>query len=154
MDLRFLIIFIPLILGFLSSISMIKNDWKPWYNKLNKPSWNPPSWLFAPVWSVLYLLMGVSSYLILISNKKQEKILALLLFYIQLFLNIIWSPIFFGLKQPKQAFIVIVILWFLILLTIVLFMRISVIAGLLLVPYLLWVSYATTLNGYIMNKNK
>jgi len=153
MDLRILVIFIPLILGFLSSLSMIRGDWKPWYNKLDKPSWNPPSWLFSPVWSVLYLLMGIASYLIIISKKK-ERTLALVLFYIQLLLNITWSPVFFGNKDPKSAFIIIIILWFLILITIVLFMRISIVAGVLLIPYLLWVSYATTLNGYIMDKNK
>jgi translocator protein len=143
---------------------------KSWYYFLNKPSFSPPSWLFAPVWTILFLLMGIALYLawskdftanILPNqtekkawNKISEKLWlgswreenAALIFIIQLVLNIFWSVIFFGLKSPGFAFVEILMLWFAILYTIVNFYRISKTSACLLIPYLLWVSFAAFLN--------
>jgi len=118
-----------------------------WYSTLAKPSFAPPNWIFAPVWTTLYLMMGISAYLILsegLYNPKVKK--AVILFVVQLILNAIWSPLFFGLKSILLGLIVIMILWVFILLTILRFFRMSKIAGLLLIPYLLWTSFATILN--------
>jgi len=121
-----------------------------WYASLQKPGFSPPNWLFAPVWTTLFALMGVSLYLIWnkISKNKQAK-KALVVFAVQLILNILWSVLFFGLRSPFYAFIEIVVLWIAIALTIFKFYKISKNAGLLLIPYLLWVTFATILNGYI-----
>jgi tryptophan-rich sensory protein len=141
---------------------------KTWYAGLNKPGFNPPSWIFAPVWTTLFLLMGVSLYLvwqknftaekpysgkIKVWNKLSEKFLArwqkanaVLVFSVQLGLNILWSSIFFGLHQPGVAFFELLMLWFAILYAIINFYRISKPAGYLLVPYILWVSFAALLN--------
>lgn len=142
-----------------------------WYVVLHKPSFNPPNWIFAPVWTILFLLMGISLYLVWekkfdvkaseiqlpvkktwnpISTKlwfgtwKEEN--AILIFGVQLFLNIMWSVIFFGLKMPSVAFFEILMLWFAILYTIINFYRISKTAAYLLIPYILWVSFAAMLN--------
>jgi tryptophan-rich sensory protein len=116
-----------------------------WYAELNKPAFNPPSWVFSPVWITLYLLMGVSLYLVWVSEKKESKA-ALYVFGVQLALNVIWSVIFFGLRAPFYAFIWIVILWAAILLMIVKFYRVSGWAAYLQLPYLLWVTFAAVLN--------
>jgi translocator protein len=108
-----------------------------WYATLNKPFFNPPSWIFAPVWTTLYLLMGVAAYLYQKSSH---------LFTIQLALNFLWSYIFFDLKSPILAFVEIIFLWLFIFLTIKEFRKKSKTASLLLVPYLLWVSFASLLN--------
>jgi len=121
---------------------------KTWYLTINKPSFNPPSWLFAPVWVALFLLMGIAMFLVWNKNKK-----GLIIFFIQLFFNILWSAMFFGLKSPLFGLIVIVILWVLILLTIVRFFKISPPAGELLIPYILWVTFATVLNLAIVLLN-
>ena len=121
-----------------------------WYANLEKPFFSPPNWLFAPVWIILYTLMGISVYLIWErGTKKKDVKSALLAFSGQLVLNSVWSIIFFGLKSPFYAFLIIVFLWLVILLTIVKFYKLSKKAGLLLVPYILWVSFATVLNYYI-----
>jgi tryptophan-rich sensory protein len=112
-----------------------------WYTTISKPSFNPPNWLFAPVWISLFLLMGVSLFLVW---KKDNK--GLIIFFIQLFFNILWSIAFFGLKSPLFGFIIIIVLWILILLTIIRFFKISKLAGWLLIPYILWVSFASILN--------
>lgn len=124
-----------------------------WYATLNKPLLSPPSWLFAPVWTLLYALMGVSLYLIWQSSSKVSHELlcnqhkrALTIFSGQLVLNVLWSIIFFGLKLPAIAFGEIVVMWLLILWTILSFAKISKNAALLLIPYLLWVSFAAYLN--------
>jgi benzodiazapine receptor len=125
-----------------------------WYDLLIKPSFNPPNWIFGPVWTTLYILMGISLYLVLREWKKGVDIrIAGGLFAVQLFLNFIWSYMFFGLQSPTYAFIVIVLLWVAILATIVTFFRINHIAGYLLVPYILWVSFASILNYSIMVLN-
>ena len=118
-----------------------------WYATLQKPSFTPPNWLFAPAWGTLYLLMGISAFLIWRRGlaDKQVKI-ALMVFAIQLILNALWSVAFFGLESPLSGVIVIVILLLAILLTILRFYKISSVAAILLLPYLLWVSFASVLN--------
>jgi len=125
-----------------------------WYKTLTKPSFNPPNSIFSPVWITLFLLMGISLFLVWQKNHKDRKVkIALLFFTVQLVLNILWSILFFGLKSPLGAFIEIIILWFAILLTIIKFFKVSKPAGLLLLPYILWVSFAALLNFSIWNLN-
>jgi len=120
-----------------------------WYATLQKPSFSPPNFLFAPVWTTLYILMGISLALIL--NKKNKT--AIIFFVVQLVLNSLWSILFFGLKSPKLAFVEIIFLWLAILITILKFFKISKLAGWLFVPYLLWVSFASVLNLTIVRLN-
>ncbi len=121
-----------------------------WYAGLNKPFFSPPNWLFGPVWTTLYLLMGISIYLIWTQGTKKKGFKkAVWLFFIQLFLNLIWSPIFFGLKSPELGLLVIIPLLFFIAATIKSFYPLSKTASQLLIPYLLWVSFATVLNAAI-----
>ena len=119
-----------------------------WYASLNKPALNPPSWVFAPVWTTLFLFMGVAAYLVWVQPKikdKQRRI-AMSVFGTQLALNTLWSILFFGLRNPFAAFVEIIFLWLAILATIILFYKISRPAAWLLVPYILWVSFAAYLN--------
>ncbi|NYZ76055.1 tryptophan-rich sensory protein [Candidatus Micrarchaeota archaeon] len=121
-----------------------------WYHELLKPSFSPPNWLFGPVWTVLYFLMGVSAYLVWERGIKKKNVKnSLLIFGVQLVLNILWSILFFGLQSPLLGFICIVLLWIAIAVTIIKFYRISKTAGLLQVPYLLWLTFATVLNFFI-----
>ena len=118
-----------------------------WYANINKPSFNPPNWVFAPVWTTLYLLMGIALFLVWRKGLKRKDLkIAFAVFIFQLILNTLWSILFFGLKSPFVAFIEIVLLWISILISILLFFRISKVAGALLIPYLLWVSFASVLN--------
>ena len=121
-----------------------------WYLDLNKPFFNPPSWIFGPVWTLLYLLIGISLYLVWI--KKYDKT-SFVFFGIQLVLNALWSILFFGLKMPLYAFIEIVLLWAAILITIVYFYIINKTSAYLLIPYILWVSFAAILNFAIFILN-
>lgn len=125
-----------------------------WYATLNKPFFAPPNWLFGPAWTLLYFLMGVAFYLIWKQGwqKKKNKI-AGKYFLAQLALNFIWSPIFFGLRMPLLGLIVIVAMWIMIAITMKKFYPLSKLAFYLLVPYLLWVSFATLLNGAIVVLN-
>lgn len=116
-----------------------------WYAGLQKPIFNPPNWVFAPVWTLLYILMAVSAFLVWREEKKEIKP-ALIIFVIQLILNSLWSLAFFGLHSPLLGLLVIVLLWAAIVVTIVKFLRVSTLAGWLLLPYLLWVSFASVLN--------
>jgi len=113
-----------------------------WYAGLVKPALNPPSWVFAPVWTLLYLLMGIALFLVWQKHEKK----ALMLFAVQLFLNTLWTPIFFGLHNPLAGLAVIVLLWFAVLATTVEFYKSSKVATVLLVPYLAWVTFALYLN--------
>ena len=125
-----------------------------WYASLQKPSFNPPNWLFGPVWFLLYVLMGISAYLVwekLAENKKAKG--AMRLFWIHLFFNASWSIIFFGFQNPGLAFINIIIIWLLIIALIVKFWKISRWASYLLIPYFLWVSFASVLNYFIWYLN-
>jgi len=121
-----------------------------WYPLLEKPVFNPPSWIFFPVWITLYTLMGISFYIIWEKGLQHRDVkVGLLIFGIQLVLNSLWSFLFFGLRSPNYAFIEIIFLWFAIFLTIVQFRKISKTASYLLIPYILWVSFAMLLNYYI-----
>ena len=110
-----------------------------WYSALNKPSFNPPSWIFGPVWTTLFILMGISLYIVW---SKKIKLKVILIFATQLILNVLWSIIFFGLHSPVVAFFELLMLWFAIVFMMVNFYRISKIATWLLLPYILWVSFA------------
>lgn len=118
-----------------------------WYETLPKPAWTPPNWLFGPVWTVLYSLMGIAAWLVWRTRGGVRAAAApLALFTIQLVLNVAWSIIFFGQQQPDIAAVEIVLLWLAILATTIVFWRVTRIAGILFIPYLLWVSYAAALN--------
>lgn len=123
-----------------------------WYTEINKPFFNPPGWIFGPVWITLYLMMGIALYLIW-TNKAKDKKLAYTFFTGQLILNSLWSILFFGLQSPLLAFIEIIILWVAILLTIIYFYKIDKRTIYLLLPYILWVSFAAILNFtlYLLN---
>jgi len=143
---------IPLVAGFLGSV-FTGPAVKTWYLVINRPTWNPPSWLFAPVWTALFIMMGIALYLVW-SKKIDRKIhVALNVFAAQLFLNILWSVFFFGMGNFWLAFGEILILWVFILLTILKFFKIDKAAGWLLVPYILWVSFASYLNFTIAGLN-
>ncbi|OGY11845.1 MAG: TspO protein [Candidatus Woykebacteria bacterium RIFCSPHIGHO2_01_FULL_43_29] len=125
-----------------------------WYVTLNKPVFAPPNWIFGPVWTLLYFLMGVAFYLIWKQGWKKKKVKTASMFFLaQLGLNFIWSPIFFGLRAPLLGLIVIVAMWALIVVTMKKFYPLSRLAFYLLVPYLLWVSFATILNAAIVLLN-
>jgi len=126
-----------------------------WYAALAKPSFSPPNWLFSPVWITLYGLMGIAFFLVAKKGLAAEGVkVALVLFAAQLIGNILWSVLFFGLKLPLIAFLEIVVLWVLILLTTVKFFQISKPAGVLLLPYLLWVGFASVLNFFLWSLNR
>jgi translocator protein len=127
-----------------------------WYPTLIKPSFNPPNWVFAPVWSMLYAMMGVAAGLVWNRIEQEAAAVksALIFFAIQLALNALWSFLFFGLKNPLLAGIEIIILWLLIYETYSKFAKINKIAGYLFIPYLLWVSFAMVLNGSIWWLNR
>lgn len=125
-----------------------------WYANLNKPIFAPPNWIFGPAWTLLYFLMGVSFYLIIKQGWKEKEVkTAGKYFLAQLALNFLWSPIFFGLKSSLFGLIIIVSLWIFIILTMKKFYPLSKFAFYLLVPYLLWVSFATALNAAILVLN-
>jgi len=125
-----------------------------WYAGLAKPSWNPPSSVFAPVWSTLYVLMGVAAWLVWRKVGFAGAPVALGLFALQLVLNALWSYLFFGIHQPSVAFLDIVVLWLAILATTTGFWRASVPAGVLLLPYLCWVGFASALNFQLWQLNQ
>jgi translocator protein len=125
-----------------------------WYVYLNKPPFNPPAWIFAPVWTLLYILMGVALFLVYRQTKKNKyAVQGSILFEIHLLFNVSWSVVFFGLKMIPLAFVNIIILWALIVWLIILFWRIDKRASILLWPYLAWVSFASVLNLSIMLLN-
>ncbi len=116
-----------------------------WYPALNKPALTPPSWVFGPAWSVLYMTMAVAAWLVWLSGHSRRR-RALIVFGVQLFLNLMWSVIFFGLRAPGAALIELVVLWGLIVVTILEFRKIRPPAAILLIPYFLWVTFAGFLN--------
>jgi tryptophan-rich sensory protein len=124
-----------------------------WYITINKPSFNPPNYLFGPVWTLLYLLMGVSIYLILQSPKNLKRNKAVIIFCLQLFLNLLWSFIFFKFQLLGIAFIEILMIWLSIIAMMMSFKSIHKTAAYLQLPYLLWVSFASVLNGSIWYLN-
>lgn len=127
-----------------------------WYTTLNKPDLNPPNWLFGPVWTILFFLMGISLYLIRTTtiSEKGTKQITLTFFYLQLFLNLIWSIFFFGLQNPKLALIEIGLLDITLLFTIVAAHQVNRIAARLLLPYMAWIIFATWLNAQIAWLNR
>ena len=127
-----------------------------WYALLHKPPFNPPNWIFAPVWETLYIMMGISAYLVWRNwkNNNYETAKALFVFINQLILNAAWSVIFFGQHRILFAFAVIVLLWVVILVNMIQFYKISKPAGWLIVPYILWVSFASVLNLSIWVLNR
>jgi benzodiazapine receptor len=126
-----------------------------WYVTLNKPPFTPPGWLFGPVWFSLYTLMGIAAFLVWRRGFNVREVrIALTFFGVQLILNAVWSVLFFGLKSPLAGFIDLVLLWLAIVIVILQFSRISVAAGLLLIPYILWVSFAGILNFSIFILNR
>ncbi len=155
------------IIGSFFTVSQINT----WYSTINKPTFNPPNWIFGPVWTTLFVLMGISLYLVWEKkweakdkiqpkkawNKLSQKFLSgswqkaniILIFYTQLVLNILWSVVFFGAHSLNGAFFVLLMLWFSILFTIVNFYRVSKVAAVLLIPYILWVSFAGILNYFL-----
>ena len=141
-------ILIPLVGGLLSGFfGMPKN--REWYTKLSKPAWNPPSWVFGPAWTILYILMGIASYFVWMQGGR----LALIVYAVQLLVNFAWTPVFFRFRRPDIALGLILLLWILLIWMLFLFKKASTAAFWLVVPYFAWVSFATTLNAYIVFKN-
>jgi benzodiazapine receptor len=139
--------------GFIGSIFTTPSI-PTWYKKLKKPSFSPPNRVFAPAWITLYTLMGISLYLILREGLGSPQVqIGLGIFGIQLVLNVLWSFVFFGKKSILGGLVTIAVLWVAILLTIISFLNVSLLAGLLLVPYILWSSFAAILNYSILKLN-
>lgn len=141
-----------LLIGFISGMSTA-DAINGWYTTINKPSFNPPNYLFGPVWTLLYALMGVSLFLVLRQEKSPARVLGLRLFAVQLVLNFFWSIIFFRFQLTGWALVEIICMWVVIAAMIRQFVRIKPIAGWIQVPYLLWVSFATLLNASIYYLN-
>lgn len=124
-----------------------------WYASLKKPAWNPPGWVFGPVWTALYTMMAVAAWLVWKRGGFTVQRGPLTLFLVQLALNAVWTPLFFGLQWPGAAFAEIVLLWVAIGVTLFAFGRVSQVAAWLLVPYLAWVSFAAALNFALWRLN-
>ena len=142
---------LPLLVGVLGSVVTFGSI-NSWYVTLVKPSFSPPNYLFGPVWTTLYVLMGIAFYLVLTSNKKKEH--ATKIFLLQLLLNFLWSLVFFGAHNIFLAFVVILLLWATIFQNIRVFSKISKNAGYLLFPYILWVTFAAFLNLSLLLLNR
>ncbi len=125
-----------------------------WYASLNRPVFNPPGWVFGPVWTLLYILMGISLFLVWKSESGQVRNIAVGVFFVQLALNFAWSFIFFYSKMIGPALIEIIVLWITILIMMALFHKVRPLAAYINIPYLLWVSFATVLNAsyYVLNR--
>lgn len=146
---------ICLVVGYLSSITT-QSSINTWYPTLIKPSFNPPNWLFAPVWMVLFIMMGVAAGMIWNHLENQRELVkkALLFFTVQLLLNALWSYLFFGLNNVLLALIEIVLLWLIIYETFYIFKKIDKKAAYLFIAYLIWVGFAAVLNGSIYYLNR
>ncbi len=140
---------IPLIIGMIGSVFTVSSI-PVWYAALVKPSFNPPSWVFGPAWTILYCLMGIALYLV-VKDGIQDPIkkTGLVFFTIQLILNLLWSIVFFGMHEIFYAFVTILVLFVFIAATMVSFFRLSKPAGWLFIPYLCWVAFASILNATI-----
>lgn len=147
------LIFICLLPGIIGGF-FTANNLYPWFSLLTKPSFNPPNWIFSPIWVTLYTLMGISLFLILKSENSREKTQGVVFFGVQLILNSLWSIVFFGLHKILLAFIVIIFLMLFIILSILKFHRVSKPAAYILIPYLLWVSFALVLNLSLYQLNR
>jgi len=123
-----------------------------WYQTLNKPFFQPPSWVFGPAWTILYVLMGIALALVWHSNDKNKRT-AMMLFLFQFVLNLMWSPVFFKMQKPEAALVVIINLLFLLFFTMRAFKKVDERAFNLMIPYLLWICFATSLNAAIVYLN-
>lgn len=151
--LKFLIsIILPLSVGAIAGMVTAQSI-PEWYAGLNRPSFNPPNWIFAPVWTTLYVLMGISLFLIWRQDVSKERNIAILVFLLQLLLNFAWSFLFFYFKMMGLALIEIILLWMNIVVMLVVFYNIKPMASYINIPYLLWVTFATVLNAgyYFLN---
>lgn len=124
-----------------------------WYQDLQKPAWNPPDWVFGPVWTFLYISMAIAAWLVWRQNGVAGAVMPLSIFLVQLVLNAAWSGLFFGLRDPALAFSEIMFLWATILLTILTFSKIRALAAVIMLPYFAWVSFAAILNFEICRLN-
>ncbi len=144
-----------IVIAFLPAETAVFVDTGAWYHSLNRPAWTPPSWVFGPVWTLLYLLMGIAAWRVWATYgfRDRHARFSLVLFLVHLIFNAAWTWIFFGLHMLTTAAVEIVILWAMILALAVLFWKRDRIAGSLLLPYLLWVAYATALTLSIVRRN-
>jgi translocator protein len=138
--------FLPAVIGF-------RFPAPEYYARLEKPSWAPPGWLFGPVWTVLYALMGIAAWLVA-GRAGSASRTPLVLWGAQLALNATWTPVFFGLRAPGLALVNIILLWLALVATVTAFFSRRPVAGVLLIPYLIWVSFATALNFAIWRRNR
>jgi len=155
LTLKFLIsILLPLSLGAIAGM-FTSQSVPEWYATLNRPSFNPPNWIFGPVWTTLYILMGISFFLIWKQDASKERNRAILFFLLQLLLNFAWSFIFFYFNKIGLALVEIILLWISIIMMLVVFYKIKPMASYINIPYLLWVTFATVLNAsyYILNRS-
>lgn len=145
-------VFPPLIVGAIAGFFTSKAI-PGWYVTLNQPSFNPPNWLFGPVWTSLYILMGISFFMIWQLSTSPEKKQAVRIYWVQLVLNFLWSFLFFYFKNIGLALVEIVTLWLIIVIMLRLFYKVRPLAAYINIPYILWVSFATILNAayYILN---
>lgn len=146
---------ICLVVGYLSSITT-QSSINTWYPTLIKPIFNPPNWLFAPVWTLLFIMMGIAAGMIWNHLESQRELVkkALLFFTVQLLLNALWSYLFFGLNNVLLALIEVILLWLVIYETFHIFKKIDKKAAYLFIPYLIWVAFAAVLNGSIYYLNR
>mgnify|MGYP003516057349 FL=1 len=146
---------ICLVVGYLSSITT-QSSINTWYPTLIKPVFNPPNWLFAPVWTLLFIMMGIAAGMIWNQLENQRELVkkALLFFTVQLLLNALWSYLFFGLNNVLLALIEVILLWLVIYETFHIFKKIDKKAAYLFIPYLIWVAFAAILNGSIYYLNR
>ena len=125
-----------------------------WYAALHKPAWNPPSWVFGPVWTFLYLTMALAAWLVWREGGWRDRRSPLGLFLLQWFLNVLWTPIFFAMHRPGASLVEIIALWVALAATIASFWRVRALAGAVLLPYLAWVTFAAILNFEIWSLNR
>ena len=142
-----------LLLCYAPSLTAVFVSTGDWYEQLNKPTWNPPSWLFGPVWMTLYTMMAVAAWLVWRRGGWASQWRPLSVFVVQLVLNALWTPLFFALHLPDVAFVEIVFLWLMLVIAIAMFYRAHRGAAALLLPYLAWVSFAAFLNFTIWRMN-
>jgi len=139
---------LPLGLGFLASFTGNGGD-SDWYKQLKKPPWTPPNWVFPVTWTILYIMMGVAAWYVWLHGGFEKQGIVLGVYLFQLFLNLLWTPLFFGMHNLGAAFADIMLLWFAIATNIYLFWHVEPVAAYLLVPYIVWVTLASTINLYV-----
>ncbi len=153
---QFLYAFVSIVIaqtaGLVGSLFTVESV-STWYTTISKPEWNPPSWIFGPVWITLYTLMGIAAYMVWQQREVPNAKLALWIYGVHLVFNALWSILFFGLKNPGLAFAEIIVLLVLIVITTLLFWKINPLAGGLMIPYIVWVSFAAFLNYTIWQLN-